>query len=932
MRKMLLTALMATWIPGGVVLAAAGTRNDGAKPTFERDVRPILKTHCFQCHGEGGNRQGNLDLRLRRFMLAGGDSGPAIQPGKPKTSLLLARIHSGEMPPGNKSHMSKAEVAAIERWITAGAPTARPEPETLGPALQITPEERAFWSFQPIRRPTPPAVKASGRVRTPIDAFLLARLEKEGLTFSPEADRATLIRRATFDLLGLPPSPAEVDAFVADRRPDAYERLIDTLLASPRYGERWGRHWLDVAGYADSEGYNEADTPRADAYPYRDYVIRSFNADKPFDQFIREQLAGDEMVTPPYRNLTPDAVEKLTATGFLRMAPDGTGSRNDDPELARNAVVTETVKIVSSSLLGLTVGCAECHDHRYDPILQKDFYRMRALFEPALDWKQWREPRKRQILLLTDAQQAEAKRLEAEAVRVEAELKPQFEEFRKWVFEREVEQIPETIRETARAAGLAWQADRKKVTPEQTKLLDQYPGLKVTASPQILNLFLAKYDRAEDLQKVIQANKQKADAIRARKPREEFIRALTEIPGHIPTTYLFQRGDRNTPGEAVGPGDLNVLADPPLDFPADDPAVPTTGRRLAFARRLTDGSHPLLARVLVNRFWMHHFGRGIVTTPGDFGTQGSRPTHPELLDWLASSFVAGAGDKGPGAGKTGQLAIDSGQLSIVNSGLPSGSGPQPPTSGSAEGLGWSLKKLHRLIMTSTVYRQVSTQNERGNRVDADNTLYWRMPVRRLEAEAIRDAALAVSGKLNLTMFGPPVPVVLDDTSQAVVGGAAPSKDGAEFRRSVYVQVRRTQPAYLLEVFDAPQLEPNCEARTVSTVPQQSLVMLNNAFLLQQAEHFARRVRQEAGPDRAAQVRHAWRLAFSKGPAEAQVTQLTDYLQAQTQLQAARIGSAAKERSQDKAGQEQKEAGDPELSALASLCQVLLSANPFLYVD
>ncbi len=324
------------------------------------------------------------------------------------------------MPPGNKK-LTGEEVAVIGRWIAAGAVSIRAEQEKLDETNSFTEDDREFWAFQPITRltvPTAPATSpgkptsaAWSRVRNPIDAFLIAKLEANGLTFSPEAGKATLIRRVFYDLIGMPPSPEEVDLFLADEAPDAYERLIERLLNSPHYGERWGRHWLDVAGYADSEGYTNDDTVRKEAFKYRDYVIRSFNADKPFDQFIQEQLAGDEMIDPAvvssgFKNLPPDAIEKLTATGFLRMAPDGTGSGGVDQKLARNQVITDTIKIVATSLLGLTVGCAECHNHRYDPIPQADFYRLRAVFEPALDWKNWRAPPARLVSLYTDADRA----------------------------------------------------------------------------------------------------------------------------------------------------------------------------------------------------------------------------------------------------------------------------------------------------------------------------------------------------------------------------------------------------------------------------------------------------------------------------------------------------------------------------------------------
>ncbi|HKP38043.1 MAG TPA: DUF1549 domain-containing protein, partial [Pyrinomonadaceae bacterium] len=387
--------VMPSWLFVG--MAAFGA----SAPTFEKDIRPILKAHCFECHGEGEKLKGGLDLRLRRLMLKGGDDGAVIVPGKPDKSLLFELVHRGEMPKREKK-LTREQVAVIKEWIATGAKTARPEPAEIGKGSGITEEERAFWSFQPIRRPEVPMTKPRDRARTAIDAFLVTALAKQKLGFSPDAEKVTLLRRACFDLIGLPPTPAETETFLADSAPDAYERLIDRLLESPQYGERWGRHWLDVAGYADSDGYSDADPPRAYAYKFRDYVIRSFNCDKPFDRFITEQLAGDELARvtqekPQAALADPNLRELLIATGFLRMGADGTATPAVDQDTVRNQAVADTIKIVSTSLLGLSVGCAQCHDHRYDPIPQTDYYRLRAIIEPAYDWKNWRTPDQRLI-------------------------------------------------------------------------------------------------------------------------------------------------------------------------------------------------------------------------------------------------------------------------------------------------------------------------------------------------------------------------------------------------------------------------------------------------------------------------------------------------------------------------------------------------------
>jgi mono/diheme cytochrome c family protein len=869
----------------GVLLAACSAIGTAAEidaaetaPTFERDVRPILKAHCFHCHGEAGEHEGGLDLRLRRLMVQGGDSGAAIVPGNREDSYLLARIIDGDMPPGDDKQLSQQEIAIISRWIESGAQTARPEPEEIGNQFLITEEDREFWSFQPIRRPAVPQVRQADQVRNPIDAFLLARLEEQGLGYVSEADRRTLIRRASFDLIGLPPTPAEVDAFLSDDAPGAYERLIDRLLASPQYGERWGRHWLDVAGYADSEGYTSDDPVRNDAYKYRDYVIRSLNADQPFDQFIQEQLAGDEMLKPPYKNLEPDEIDKLTATGFLRMAPDGTAGSVDDVDLARNQTIADTVEIVSTSLLGLTVACAQCHHHRYDPISHHDYYSFRAIFEPAFDWKNWRKPQARRISLYTDADRERAKQIDAEAKEIDRERTEKQNEYIERTFNQELDKLEEELREPIREARNTPAKDR---TPEQKKLLKEHPSVNVTAG----SLYL--YDRkAADELKEIAA---KAAALRETKPKEEFVRALTEVPGRVPPSHLFARGDHEQPQDELPPAELTVvrlnLGEAAADLPANDPSLPTTGRRLAYARKLTDGTHPLTARVLVNRVWLHHFGRGIVNTPGDFGLLGERPSHPELLDWLAGEFM----DQG-----------------------------------------WSLKRLHKLIMMSAAYQQELRRDPHLDVVDPGNRLYAGMPLRRLEAEALRDAILSVSGRLNPKPFGPAVPVMADLVGQWVIGienlnagrpGAVLPMHGEEFRRSVYVQVRRSRPLAVLDTFDAPPMDPNCEVRATSTVAPQALMLMNSEFIVEQSNHFARRLNEEAGDEPAAQVARAWNLAFAQDASDEEIADAVEFLAALTE-----------QFSKTQPKKDDKNAASPQQQALAAFCQTLLSSNAFLYID
>jgi mono/diheme cytochrome c family protein len=840
--------------------------------TFEQHVRPILRAHCLECHGEGSKLRGSLDLRLRRFALVGGDKGAAIVPGKPADSLLYLRVRDHEMPPG-KVKLSAAEIARIERWIAAGAPTQHAEPDRLPPGQHISEDERRFWSFQPIRRPALPAVRHAGLVRTPIDAFLLAKLEAAGLSFAPPADRAALLRRATFDLTGLPPTPEEVDAFLADRRPGAYERVIDRLLASPAYGERWGRHWLDVAGYADSHGYSGADPVRRYAWKYRDYVIRSLNSDKPFDRFIVEQLAGDELVRHPWTNLSRSALDRLVATGFLRTAPDGTASPGVDRKAASNQVVADTLQIVSTALLGLTVQCAQCHNHRYDPIPQTDYYRLRAVFEPAYDVKSWRTPPGRLVSMMTPAERKKSLAIEQAAARIDAERQSKLKQYIEATFLKQLAKVPADARAVVEKA---YRTPAAKRSATQQQLLREHPSVNVGAG----SLYLYDSKAAKDLT----AFADRSAKLRATKPIEDFIDALSEVPGKVPQTRLFHRGDPDQPRQAVEPGGLTILGE--NTFAGDKAKTgtrPTTGRRLAFARRLTDGKHPLTARVLVNRVWMHHFGTGIVATPGDFGMLGERPTHPELLDWLASQFMRD----------------------------------------------WSLKRLHRLILTSTAYRQSSRGDPAASKIDPDARLLWRMPLRRLEAEAVRDAVLAVSGRINRRSFGPPVPVMPDSSGQIVLGvdlrdsagyitGKAVVLGEDFYRRSVYVQVRRSMPLTVLETFDSPGMSPNCDRRSSSTVAPQSLLLMNSEFMVRAASAFADRVRREAGNDTRAQVHRAWRLAFGRSADESQVRDAVAYLSEQAEHYRAK-----------KPG---RTAAKPEQQALATFCQALLSSNPFLYVE
>jgi hypothetical protein len=829
--------------------------------TFERDVRPILKEYCLDCHGGGESIKGKLDLRLKRFVERGGKSGPAIVPGKPEESYLLARLKEGEMPPGEKK-VPPDKIAVIERWIADGAATLRPEPERLSPGVEITVDDRAHWAFQPIRRRYPPAFGRQDRVRTPIDAFVLTKLRTRGLTFAPEADRWTLIRRATFDLTGLLPTPHEIDEFLLDARADAYERLIDRLLASPAYAERWARHWLDAAGYADSDGNGTDDTVRPYAYKYRDYVVRSLSADKSLDRFIIEQLAGDELAPRPWNNLTPAQIELLAATGFLRMAADGTSTGGGDQALGANQVLADTLKIVGSSLLGLTVGCAQCHDHRYDPIPQADYYRLRAVFEPALDPQHWRRPGERLVSLYRDTDRAKAAAIETEAQRLQKEVDAKTQKYVVAALDKELAKVPEPLRTKLRVAR---NTPAEKRTVEQKKLVDTHPSLNISAGV----LYQYNQAAADELKK----DQERVNAKRATKPVEDFVSVLNELSGVRPETRVFHRGDHRQPGQAVKPGDLSIAAPEGQRFEiADaDPKAASSGRRLAYARQLVSGKHPLVGRVLANRVWLNHFGRGLIETPADFGALGTRPSHPELLDWLADELVH---------------------------------------------QGWSLKRLHKLIMTSTVFRQSSRRDPAKEAVDSDNALLGRFSVRRLDAESLRDRIMQVSGRLDHTLFGPPEPVV-----ENTVGLIDPANDSS--RRSLYLQVLRTKPVSLLTTFDAPVMAVNCDRRIPSTTPSQSLLLMNSDFILNHAARIARQIRAErehqardpSQPALMQQFACAWRLVYQRSITPVELSWTRTF--ATEQLQALEKSGAG---------------GDRELTLLANVCQQLLNSNEFLYVD
>jgi len=559
---------------------------------------------------------------------------------------------------------------------------------------------------------------------------------------------------------------------------------------------------------------------------------------------------------------------------------------------SRNDCITDTIKIVSTSLYGMTIQCAQCHDHRYDAISQKDYYRLRAVFEPGFDVPKWRSPAARLLSLQTKEEEAVAAKIEEEAKKIDAVRLEKQEGFITEVLEKILSEKDEALREPLRTA---YRTAVKERTPEQTKLLTAHPKvMKLSAGSLYLYDTTYKTKHAATIKELVE----EAKAVRDTKPEKRLARAFTEQnldPKAVPPTKVFFRGNYDDPKDEVSPGDLSVLAGwRDVEVEQFNDKIPSTGRRLDFANSLTDGKHPLLARVMVNRVWMHHFGKGIVSTAGDFGVLGSEPSHPDLLDWLAADFMEN---------------------------------------------GWDLKRLHRQILTSKTWRQASTRDAKRDEIDPDNVYLSRQNVRRLEAETLRDALLAVSGKLNSSMYGEPIPVMYSTEGSIVIGndttdtagrqtGKFISLEGEEFRRSIYVQVRRTRPLEIFQTFDAPDMMvPNCEVRPVTTVSPQSLLLMNNSVMRVFSQYFAERLQSDGGPDIESRATAAWRLAYGREPGEGDLAAAAEFVKAQTEYYKANPAKLDKV-----AGPAEKENADPEFLGLTALCHALLSANEFLYVD
>lgn len=950
---------------------------------FDEDILPILEENCFKCHGGEEEIEGGLILTSRRGVLRGGHQGPAIALDALNSSLLLEMIsykdEDHEMPPTGKLQSWDAD--ALIEWVQAGAPwpgEMLDDPSEDVPLLHgMKRSDPELWAFRRLRRPTVPTVDASEWNQNPIDAFVYARIENVGLTPAPELSKSALIRRVTYDLTGLPPSPEDAAAFVADESPNAYEHLIDTLLASPRYGEQWGRHWLDLVRYADSNGY-ERDSDKPYIWRYRDYVIDAFNQDKPYDEFIREQLAGDELDDP-------DA-DDIIATGYYRL-----GLWDDepaDPLLSRYDNLDDIANTTSQVFLGMTMGCARCHDHKLDPIPQADYYRFLAFFqgikamnrtkdngilrsilspaeqsvydervrENGLKVAELREAsreilasfqktilRKRpnlvedESLLLSDLANlryrfyrdtwetlpdfdqtkpedtgridhdfittAPASRTQAIGFVFEGKLRvPADDEYTFYIEARDGVRLIVADSDVYRAEGLGHHEDTvavrltKGTKPFRLEYFtkDGPPSLRVAwSSPGMkrrsLSVETEQSAKTTSLTKLFDVHGRKimGDKIvdeyrRLLKERREveaqeiegkWAAAVSEEgPEPIPTHILI-RGNPHAEGKVVQAGFPMIIgdSDPPKISEYQDES--TSGRRRVLAEWIASPSNPLTARVMVNRIWQFHFGRGIVRSSNNFGAIGDRPTHPELLDWLASEFVSRE---------------------------------------------WSMKALHKLILRSRTYRMASTANPKALAQDPENNLFWRFDMRRLSAEEIRDSLLAASGTLNRDMRGPGVypklpPEVIatsskqQDIEESGMWGSSSPEEAA--RRSIYIHVKRSLLMPILTDFDLAETDASCPVRFSTTQPTQALGMLNSVFVNEQAALLGDRVRREAGSDVASQVRRALAIATSRVPTDTELAQGQAFIREAVELDGL----------------------DPD-AALDRFCLLAFNLNEFMYLD
>ena len=852
-RRTVVASILCGLAVTGWIVTLSSTASSAQEPiTFTKDIQPIFQSSCWKCHGDT-LQLSKLDLRTLDGALKGGEKGAAIVPGKADESRLYRRVAGLERPAmPMDSKLTSEQISAIKTWIDEGAhwdagteAKAQPADRAALAALEnmeIPPDARNYWAFKlPVQGPLP---NVSARLTNPIDRFLERTRQEKGLKAAPKAERLTLLRRAYLDLIGLPPSPAQTAEFMSDTTPGAWERLIDKLLASPHYGERWGRHWLDIARYADSDGF-EHDYDRPNAWLYRDYVVRSFNDDKPYNIFIKEQIAGDE--------IEDGNIDTRIATGFLRAGPRVHFREKDTPE-RRFDYLDDILATIGRGVLGLTIQCARCHNHKFDPIPQKDYYAMQAAI---FGYVETTYP-----LVAKDEAEAYAKRV----VEIHAQIKPLREQvskieapYREKLKAEALNRFPENVQravlkpENERTPGEALLATQiiegglnvnaralaSALTPEDAAqrkaLTDRIAALEKEKPKPIPEADIAtdgdyRFTPLGDGDEVIGCVK-----CRIQEGEGTF---LHTGPGQyeVPPSYFLVRGDPNSKGSLMKPGFITVATygNPRTEIPPADGH--TSGRRRALAEWLASRENPLTPRVIVNRVWHHHFGRGIVATLDNFGKMGESPTHPELLDWLAVEFM---------------------------------------------NRGWSIKQLHRLIMTSEAYQMASayvdTQNQEK---DPQNQYLWRYRTQRLDAEIVRDSVLVASGAINLSVGGKPVRPPLPETlvKSTIYNVWKNQEDGPEvWRRSLYVYRKRGMAYPMFEVFDMP--DPNFSAgrRTVSTVPTQALTLINNDFVLKQAQMFADRIKKEAGDDPLKQIDLAYRIALARPPDETELALATDLL-------------------------------------------------------
>ena len=768
-----------------VALLTGASRGRAATVDYENEIKPLLQQRCYSCHSRL-KQKGELRLDAGVLIHKGGKQGASVVPGKSADSRLLQRVlatsDDERMPPEGKP-LTPEQIALLKNWIEQGA---------RHPSAEVVPSTPAeHWAFQPVRRPALPAVKNSTWPRNPIDHFVLARLEARGWQPAPAAAPRDLLRRIHLDLTGLPPTPAEQDAFAAAPTPAALDRVIDELLSRPTHGERWARHWLDVVRYADSNGY-ERDAEKPFVWRYRDYVINAFNTDLPFDRFILEQLAGDEL---------PDAnSQTVIATGLQRL-----GHWDDepaDPATDRFDQLDDIVATTAEAFLGLTLACARCHDHKFEPFTTRDYYSTVAVFNPL------QRPRNGRTELAVPAGSPQQLAAQAERDRALARLRQQ------------------TNSLSADASAAAIQKLR-------------------TATPDLPQAYI-----------------------------------FHEPSTNLPLTHVLLRGSPTRPGAQVAPAVPAVLSKTQPAFPT--PTERSSQRRLGLARWLADPANPLTARVIVNRVWQYHFGHGLVRTPNDFGLMGAPPTHPELLDWLADWFVKDAK--------------------------------------------WSLKSLHKIIATSSTYRMSKAANADHAAADPENRLLWRVPLRRLEVEAIRDSILAVSGQLHPKMFGPamkpaiPAAALEANTDKQSVWKMSEEPEAS--RRTIYAFIKRGLVVPMLEVLDLGDTVHSCPQRQVTTVAPQALSLFNNEFVIKQAGHFAARVAREAGADATAQIDRLWRLALCRAPSRAEQSAMLEFRRAETERLVAEFAASGKSLAPTTA----------DRAALEQICRAVFNLNEFVYPE